>query len=166
MKITIVGSSHGVPEPDRKCSCIKVEIGGNIYFVDMGTPAIDEMRRRGDDVNAVKGVFITHMHGDHIGGLPAVLEAYKVGVLWHSHQTYYSDAYDQLLYYADQQDTLVEKPVVTQLFLLGDVQLELLGPLQKSYTDINNSSLVIMASYGKTASCSPVIWRHMQKSSW
>ena len=94
-------------------------------------------------------VVSTHMHGDHIGGLPAVLEAYKVGVLWHSHQTYYSDAYDQLLYYADQQDTLVEKPVVTQLFLLGDVQLELLGPLQKSYTDINNSSLVIMASYGK-----------------
>ena len=48
-----------------------------------------------------------------------------------------------------EQDTLVEKPVVSQIQLLGDVYLELLGPLQKSYTDINNSSLVIMASYGK-----------------
>lgn len=69
MKITFLGSSHGVPEPDRKCSCIMVEIGENIYFVDMGTPAIDEMRKRGMDVNAVKGIFVTHMHGDHTDGL-------------------------------------------------------------------------------------------------
>ena len=69
MKFTFLGSSHGVPEPDRKCSCIMVEVGENIYFVDMGTPAIDELRRMGKDVNAVKGVFITHMHGDHTDGL-------------------------------------------------------------------------------------------------
>lgn len=69
MKITFLGSSHGVPEPDRKCSCIMVEIGENMYFLDMGTPAIDEMRKRGKDMDAVKGVFITHMHGDHTNGL-------------------------------------------------------------------------------------------------
>ena len=69
MKITFFGSSHGVPEPDRKCSCIMIETGENIYFVDMGTPAIDELRRRGKDVDKVKGVFITHMHGDHTDGL-------------------------------------------------------------------------------------------------
>lgn len=69
MKITFIGSSHGVPEPDRKCSSIMLEIKDNIYFVDMGTPAIDALRKRGKDVNAVKGVFITHMHGDHTDGL-------------------------------------------------------------------------------------------------
>ena len=69
MKITFLGSSHGVPEPDRKCSCIMVEIGENIYFVDMGTPAIDELRKRGKNIDAVKGIFITHMHGDHTNGL-------------------------------------------------------------------------------------------------
>ena len=69
MKITFFGSSHGVPEPDRKCSCIMIETGENIYFVDMGTPAIDELRRRGKDVDKVKGIFITHMHGDHTDGL-------------------------------------------------------------------------------------------------
>jgi len=69
MKITFLGSSHGVPEAHRKCSCIMIEVGENIYFVDMGTPAIDELRKRGKSIDAVKGVFITHMHGDHTNGL-------------------------------------------------------------------------------------------------
>ena len=69
MKITFLGTSHGVPEPHRKCSCIMVEVGENIYFVDMGTPVVDEMRVRGKNMDAVKGVFITHMHGDHTDGL-------------------------------------------------------------------------------------------------
>ena len=69
MKITFLGSSHGVPEAHRKCSCIMIEVGENIYFVDMGTPAIDQLRERGKSIDAVKGVFITHMHGDHTNGL-------------------------------------------------------------------------------------------------
>ena len=131
---------------------ILLEYEGHYALIDGGyaetsDQLLDYLEKTG--VDALDLVVSTHMHGDHIGGLPAVLEAYKVETLWHSRQTYYSDAFDRLLYYADQQDTLVEKPVVSQLLLLGDVQLELLGPLQKSYTDINNSSLVIMASYGK-----------------
>ena len=69
MKITFIGSSHGVPEPHRKCSSIMIEEGGNVYFIDMGTPAIDALRTRNIPVDAVKGIFITHMHGDHTNGL-------------------------------------------------------------------------------------------------
>ncbi len=69
MKITFVGSSHGVPEPHRKCTCIMIEVGESIYFVDMGTSAIEALVKRGKSVDAVKGVFVTHMHGDHTNGL-------------------------------------------------------------------------------------------------
>lgn len=69
MKLTFLGSSHGVPEANRKCSCIMVEVGENIYFVDMGAPVVDEMRTRGKSMDAVKAVFITHVHGDHTDGL-------------------------------------------------------------------------------------------------
>ena len=40
MKITFIGSSHGVPEPGRKCACFLLEAGENVYFVDMGTDGI------------------------------------------------------------------------------------------------------------------------------
>ena len=69
MKITIIGSSHGGPEPNRRCSSIMVEVGKNIYFVDMGTPVNDDLRRRGRPVEDVQGVFVSHMHGDHTNGL-------------------------------------------------------------------------------------------------
>ena len=47
-----------------------IEVSGRIYFVDMGMMAIPELVNRGIPIDAVKGVFITHMHGDHTNGLP------------------------------------------------------------------------------------------------
>jgi ribonuclease BN (tRNA processing enzyme) len=69
MRITFIGASHGVPEPNRKCSCTMLEIKGRYYFIDMGTPAIDHLVTAGIPIDAVKGIFITHMHGDHTNGL-------------------------------------------------------------------------------------------------
>ncbi len=69
MRITFIGASHGVPEPNRKCSCTMIEISGRYYFIDMGTPSIDYLVTTGIPVDAVKGIFITHMHGDHTDGL-------------------------------------------------------------------------------------------------
>ncbi len=69
MKITVVGSSHGVPEANRQCACMMIEVGENVYFVDMGSSGMGALRKRGIPVENVRGIFITHMHGDHINGL-------------------------------------------------------------------------------------------------
>ena len=74
MKITFIGASHGVPEPNRKCSCTMLEISGRYYFIDMGTPSIDHLVTAGIPVDAVKGIFITHMHGDHTNGLVSFID--------------------------------------------------------------------------------------------
>jgi len=74
MRITFVGSSHGVPEANRHCSCTMLEVGGNIYFVDMGTLGTEAIRDRRLHMDDVKGIFITHMHGDHTNGLPAFID--------------------------------------------------------------------------------------------
>ena len=71
MRLIFLGTSHGVPEPNRRCSCTLVETGGQYYFVDMGATAAEELENRGIPMEAVRGVFITHMHGDHTNGLPA-----------------------------------------------------------------------------------------------
>jgi ribonuclease BN (tRNA processing enzyme) len=51
-----------------------IEISGRYYFIDMGTPSIDHLVTAGIPVDAVKGIFITHMHGDHTNGLVSFID--------------------------------------------------------------------------------------------
>lgn len=69
MKITFVGTSHGVPAADRFCSCIMLESGTSLYFIDAGAPVIDSIHRHGRNVNDLRAVFTTHVHSDHTVGL-------------------------------------------------------------------------------------------------
>ena len=69
MRIVFFGSSHGVPEPGRRCSSAMIEVGERRYFIDMGTQSIEQLITRRMAPNSVKGIFFTHMHGDHTNGL-------------------------------------------------------------------------------------------------
>ena len=69
MRIVFFGSSHGVPEPNRRCSSTLIEVGDNRYFVDMGTQSIEQLITRNIPIESIKAIFITHMHGDHSNGL-------------------------------------------------------------------------------------------------
>lgn len=69
MKITFLGSSHGVPAADRYCSSLMVEVGEKTYVIDAGAPLMDCLLRHGKTPTDVQAIFITHTHGDHIDGL-------------------------------------------------------------------------------------------------
>ena len=73
MKITILGSSHGLPEPNRRCSSALIEVGTGRYIIDMGTQVEECLVTKGIPVPSINGVFITHMHGDHTSGLLSYL---------------------------------------------------------------------------------------------
>lgn len=72
MKITVLGSSHGVPSADRFCSCYLIETGDAKYIVDAGAPVFEALCRKGyvaDDFNMIRALFTTHGHGDHVDGV-------------------------------------------------------------------------------------------------
>jgi Predicted exonuclease of the beta-lactamase fold involved in RNA processing len=69
VKVTFFGASHGVPEPNRKCSCIMLEAAGRYYLVDIGADPVPELIDRGLSPNDITAVFVTHPHGDHVNGL-------------------------------------------------------------------------------------------------
>ena len=78
MRITFLGTSHGVPEPNRRCSCAMITVGegkdARRYFIDMGTQAIEDMITRGIPVESAKAVFLTHPHGDHTHGVISFID--------------------------------------------------------------------------------------------
>ena len=69
MKITFLGTSHGVPEANRRCACMLLTVGKRNYIVDAGIPLITALRPLQIDLHTIGGVFLTHMHGDHANGL-------------------------------------------------------------------------------------------------
>lgn len=69
MKLLFAGTSHGVPEADRFCSSIFVQLGEKTYIVDAGAPISSRLRHYGIPHHSVQGIFVTHLHGDHFNGL-------------------------------------------------------------------------------------------------
>ena len=69
MRITVLGSGHGVPEAHKKCTSILIEIGENRYFVDAGCDINMELANRRIPFESVKALFFTHPHTDHTDGL-------------------------------------------------------------------------------------------------
>ncbi len=93
---------------------------------------------------------LTHPHADHIGGADVILENYTVKELIMPDKEATSKMYLALL------DTIEEKEIPLTLaepnmtFSLGDVVFKILGP-QKSYSDTNDSSIVMRATYGSVS---------------
>ena len=99
MKITFFGSSHGVPEPNRKCSCILITVGKNHYLVDVGSDPTSPLIDRNIKLNTVKGIFVSHPHGDHCNGIVPFLDL----INW-----YATDANPTVLFPVDVKDLLMQ----------------------------------------------------------
>ena len=68
MRLIFNGTSHGVPEPHRRCSSYLLEIAGDWYLIDMGTNVIEDLIRRGVPIEQVRLAICTHPHGEHTDG--------------------------------------------------------------------------------------------------
>lgn len=70
-QLTVVGSSDAFNSSGRTHSCYLVEGAGiGPIMVDFGATALAALRRIGREPTEIAGLAITHLHGDHIGGLP------------------------------------------------------------------------------------------------
>ena len=72
-KLFFLGTSDAFNAAGRANSCYWVEDTLGHYVVDFGPTALYQCQRYGLDVNRLDGVFLTHLHGDHIGGLAMLL---------------------------------------------------------------------------------------------
>jgi ribonuclease BN (tRNA processing enzyme) len=69
MKLTIIGSSDAFGSGGRLQTCFHVAWSGGEFLIDCGATSLTGLFRQGVDPNAVSTVFVSHLHGDHFGGL-------------------------------------------------------------------------------------------------
>lgn len=70
MKITFLGSGSAFTSaPDNYQSNVLLEIGEDSLLIDAGTDIKRSLFEQNKTYHNIKNVFITHLHGDHAGGL-------------------------------------------------------------------------------------------------
>jgi len=74
--VQFVGSGDAFGSGGRFQACISVRAEGTHILLDCGATSLVAMRRFGVDPASVDAVVVSHLHGDHFGGLPfLVLDA-------------------------------------------------------------------------------------------
>ena len=75
MQVTFLGTSSGVPTLTRNVSAmvLKPPQRSDLWLFDCGEGTQHQFIRSNLKLSQIKKIFITHMHGDHVYGLPGLL---------------------------------------------------------------------------------------------
>ena len=70
IKVTLLGTGNPVPAMNRFGPCTLVEAGGQAFLFDAGRGALQRLTQIKVRWQNVDGVFLTHLHSDHVVGFP------------------------------------------------------------------------------------------------
>ena len=69
-----LGTSAGLwPHTERSQPANVLVRGDDTYLIDAGDCAVSRLAEAGYSMHSLRAIFISHLHFDHIGGLPAIL---------------------------------------------------------------------------------------------
>jgi len=75
IEIQFLGSGDAFGSGGRLQSCVLVKYSQGQFLIDCGASCLIGMNRYGVDPNDIKMIFVSHMHGDHCGGIPFLILA-------------------------------------------------------------------------------------------
>ena len=133
---------------------ILVEADGHFMLIDAGDNGGGEKAAAYLDerhVTALDYVVATHLHADHIGGMPAVLEGRTVQKIIEppcpEKFLPTSKTYERYLDAVEASGAAYSTAEAGDHFTLGGAQIEVLCPGENEMTELNNTSLVLRVTY-------------------
>ena len=75
MKVIFLGTSGSMPTPERSSSSVAVKMGRDVVILDCGEGTQRQMVAAHIGFSRVKLIFVTHLHGDHVLGVPGLLQS-------------------------------------------------------------------------------------------
>ena len=134
--------------------CTLLSVGETTILIDGGntgtsSAVLQYLRRFG--IEELDLVVNTHPHGDHLGGIPTVINAIPTKEVWCSTTTFDAYLYDQFESAVAKQNLTIQKPAPGTIYAADGLTITVLGPLEaeSAYEDLNDTSLVLMIQYGE-----------------
>ncbi len=73
MKLTVAGSGDAFGSGGRLNTCFWLETAKCTLLVDCGASALPALKARALEANRIDAIILSHLHGDHFGGIPFLL---------------------------------------------------------------------------------------------
>src|SRR5437867_5929422 len=73
VRVTFLGSGDAFGNGGRHQTCIFLETGTRRVVLDCGAKSMLAMKRQGVEPLTLDAVLLSHLHGDHFGGLPLLI---------------------------------------------------------------------------------------------
>jgi ribonuclease BN (tRNA processing enzyme) len=70
VSVRFLGSGDAFSSAGRLQTCIQLDGGGEQLLIDCGATSLAALKRERIDPSAIAFVAVSHLHGDHFGGLP------------------------------------------------------------------------------------------------
>src|SRR5688572_9121063 len=75
LRITFLGTSAGMPTQARNVASVAVTMDGRVLLFDCGEATQHQLMKSTVRFGAIEAIFLTHLHGDHLFGLPGLLSS-------------------------------------------------------------------------------------------
>ena len=78
MRIVVLGSGAAVPSPERGLTSIALRYEGDVFLFDCGEGTQRQMMKYKISYSKIKMIFLSHLHGDHIFGIPGLFHTLSI----------------------------------------------------------------------------------------
>ncbi len=73
LRVVFLGTSAGMPSRERNVAAVAVVLDGTTLLFDCGEGTQQQLLRAPVRMGTIDAIFLTHLHGDHVYGLPGLL---------------------------------------------------------------------------------------------
>jgi competence protein ComEC len=145
LRVTFINVGQGdatlIQTPDGKTALID---GG-----DTKTGIVQYLQS--DGIQHIDAMIATHPHSDHIGGLVQVLQVIPVDKVITNGQPHTTPVYEHFLDAIASAKAQYAEVKKGDVIIVGDIIFHVISPVHNTNADLNENSLVLQFSYGKTS---------------
>src|SRR5712692_4331632 len=73
MELHFIGAGDAFGSGGRFQTCLRLSGAGDSVLIDCGASSLVALKRAGVDPSEIGWVILSHLHGDHFGGLPFLI---------------------------------------------------------------------------------------------